>query len=1241
MLTERHQEVAGKRRRARSTLIGVLLGLAVLAGAVAPGGGAVPSYAEQLAPQNDETPNANPSTDPGTPADPATGANGDELAQAPDEGGEAALTADPDDQTPAPNGPAPAPQPALLAVEEFCQANQYYALDQVANGRAALRQLTLSANRTSINAANVRIPAGTSYFPLRSTAYSANALGVNKRGVFLFVSQNGTTAAYDIERVELNSLTPSITHAQTRPVSGATLADADGRTVTSGAMDPNSATEAFYYGYFNPNGADTTLRLYRYATDQSPLAKKIADVAITGAGTWGNRNGDLAIDGEGNLLFVVSSNGTGASAGDVITGSVSAADLQRAVVSPVPIQLTSNQSPVRSNAGTGNGYNGIAYGADGNLFVQQVNVNRVTNPVTMGMVAGGTAVTPTSSTTLVDLASCMTPPTLTVKKNVLIDRFDDNDQFTLTAAQGGIAVGSPVTTTGREPGVQSVVHGPDVVHSAQTVVNEAFVPANRAGNYSTDLACRNETTGQTIAVTKTNGNRTGTFTFPPLANTSITDGYNIVCTFENTALKPRLEIEKGSIPVSGTRVNAGDVVSYRLTFDNSRGGLPVQVDHLDHLGDVLDDATFVTGSIRYGDGGETAFPATSITAPGIAAAGPSSGNSPSLAITGSVQAGQTRTVWFQVRVLDNAANAGDRADETAPLGGYLLRNYLTQRGVEPPTECVAPAEGERPLCAEHPIRAWTVTKDSQPGDGASLHTGGNVYYRVSVDNLGRDHLGDVVIEDDLTETLLATTWATAAPNLVPVPHGISLWSGPKGTGQQLKLDGTGQCVPVANNQEYAYDASYVPTPHFVGGGPVDPLNPNTPVSGKWSMRTLPFDVPACAGSAVVGYVVEVGHRADWKNDDATAPLTDSTGADVPAAPNASWVNTAQGRAATVDVDGTPTEVWPNQCSANDHGGTGVPPGWEENGPSGAYGECKTWHQLSESYFHIQKNGMTADGSGGTVWNVQGAEFVIGDTRAQAEAGEWSKWFCRTNNDPTQPGYVPAGSAPAASGAPDWGRGSTTHTNIVQWNSTHPVDQQVPMCGLSYIDTGDDGQPAGTIHIQDLRGGDDTGWRAQGDVDGSYWIVEVRAPNDYQLLSQPMRFWVAPNLPTPEGLRPALDAAWYDYQGRISFPVVGVNETPNPGWGFGGDPRLRTVCTDPRQLPENGQPSCIMPTGWLMQIYDTRLKPLPLTGGGMMRLGLTISSLGVLALGAVAVIVLRRRRLAAAAPAPEQGAERRH
>ena len=116
--------------------------------------------------------------------------------------------------------------------------------------------------------------------------------------------------------------------------------------------------------------------------------------------------------------------------------------------------------------------------------------------------------------------------------------------------------------------------------------------------------------------------------------------------------------------------------------------------------------------------------------------------------------------------------------------------------------------------------------------------------------------------------------------------------------------------------------------------------------------------------------------------------------------------------------------------------------------------------------------------------------------------------------------------------------------------------------------------------------------------GTYWLAEMVSPQNRQLLAAPMKLWVAPSSPLTSSMPPGTPAL-YDYQGRLSMPVVGEGENATGVVGMGGATgagALRKQCITPYQLPPDSQPACVMPTGWTMPVFDVKLQPLPHTGG---------------------------------------------
>lgn len=168
-------------------------------------------------------------------------------------------------------------------------------------------------------------------------------------------------------------------------------------------------------------------------------------------------------------------------------------------------------------------------------------------------------------------------------------------------------------------------------------------------------------------------------------------GDEVSCTLYNVEVADEgppgdLSVEKSASPASGTTVRSGDVVTYRLVFRN-RGSTPLRIDHVDHLGDVLDDALVVAAPDVRGAG------------EGIRVSAIADGR---FAVTGELAPRSTATVTYRVRI--HATGAGNAS----------VANFLTPSGEEPPDGGCA---RDAVTCTVHAVAAVGSGGGPGPGQG--------------------------------------------------------------------------------------------------------------------------------------------------------------------------------------------------------------------------------------------------------------------------------------------------------------------------------------------------------------------------------------------------------------------------------------------------------------------------------------------------------------------------------------------
>ncbi|WP_460783269.1 CshA/CshB family fibrillar adhesin-related protein [Microbacterium tumbae] len=190
---------------------------------------------------------------------------------------------------------------------------------------------------------------------------------------------------------------------------------------------------------------------------------------------------------------------------------------------------------------------------------------------------------------------------------------------------------------------------------------------------------------------------------------------------------PLVEVSKSADPETGSDVQAGQEVTYTLTFTNS-GDAAGPVDYTDNLAQVLDDAD-LTGAPVSSD-------------PALV---PSSGEDGLVRVTGTLAPDQTVTVSYTVTVKPD----GDRGDNR-------LRNVVAKTGTEDP-QC----GDDGVSCTEHPVGELDDWKTVDPTTGSTLRPGETATYTLHFENTGNAPVE--VNRDDVLTKVLDDADVTAQP----------------------------------------------------------------------------------------------------------------------------------------------------------------------------------------------------------------------------------------------------------------------------------------------------------------------------------------------------------------------------------------------------------------------------------------------------------------------------------------------
>ena len=415
----------------------------------------------------------------------------------------------------APATKAPAAARAAAAASLSCEPGNVYS----ASASGQLRKVTSSGSSNVGDSATKQ----ERYWALLGWRYrdvpvtSFNGLGIGKNGSPIYAYER-TDSAQTVEIYQFDVASESW------KTTGATESKS-GIQFIGGAV--NLSTDVFYFGGFNTNG--TTFSLYSY--DSMSNRTSFKGTVDTSADSGGAANGDIAFDSNGNLFIVRGSGST------TTVFSVTSANLSSAHGGKIASAKSAGFS-------TNENVNGVAFDASGKAYL---GTGTAITSYDMPNWSNKQAFASGSGWGSTDLASCSSPATVTLQKDIRGGRAKADDQFTLSLKQGSTDLGS-ATTTGSAVGPQDEIVGPQPAKRG-AVINFSEKAASGAdlGDYASAYSC----TVDDKPMSGSSGTGTsGSVTIPKT-------GDAVVCTITNSPLTANVSIHKDVADEDGKNVDPG------------------------------------------------------------------------------------------------------------------------------------------------------------------------------------------------------------------------------------------------------------------------------------------------------------------------------------------------------------------------------------------------------------------------------------------------------------------------------------------------------------------------------------------------------------------------------------------------------------------------------------------------------------------------------------------------------------
>lgn len=430
---------------------------------------------------------------------------------------------------------------------------------------------------------------------------------------------------------------------------------------------------------------------------------------------------------------------------------------------------------------------------------------------------------------------------------------------------------------------------------------------------------------------------------------------------------PGFEVDKSSTPRSGSTVNPGEAITYRVTGANTGQTLLDPVIIEDDLSGVLEYATFNDDAIAAINGLPT------MTVPVFDA------DAQALTWNGVLAVSETVTITYSVTVNPEAA-------------GKLLQNQVKGSATPPGHPPITPPEEG----TEHPVPTpgFELDKTADPVNGTDVNPGEIITYTLTGENTGETVLDPVFIEDDLQGLWSFVTYnedAAATINGGSASEGLVLdedaetlvWSGvlePNQTvtitysvtvnvgasGEVLQNRVTGSATPPGHPpiEPPPVDTEHpVPTPGFEVFKSANPGDGTKVNPGETVTYTL---TGVNTGETPLDpVVVEDDMSGLWEhatyNDDAFATIngTDSAGTLSQTGEALAWTGALDiGETVTITYSVTVGPDATGQILKNRVSGSATPPGVPPIDPP----EVETEHPVPTPGFDLEKSADPADGS---------------------------------------------------------------------------------------------------------------------------------------------------------------------------------------------------------------------------------------------------------------------------------------